>query len=171
MGSWLPLIGGAAAGAFLTLLGTLYSGYLSRRHEHRRWLLDKRLQAYTEFLAVMAEWEVLYRRVRLKHIDDSDMAEVRDLSKRLAASVRALRLLAPQNISNRATRTESDARVLLVAATKESDEREGGKERPFPDKYHELWEHVDVLINTQQQDLGAGQRSRRNRGMRGRLAW
>ncbi len=50
------LVGGAAAGALLTAMTSLFTGWLSHRHEHRRWLHDKRLEAYTAFNVAMVAW-------------------------------------------------------------------------------------------------------------------
>ncbi|TQN44400.1 hypothetical protein FHU33_3902 [Blastococcus colisei] len=47
---WAALLGGAAVGALVTLVGTFLNGWLTRRHENRSWLLDKRLDIYTAFL-------------------------------------------------------------------------------------------------------------------------
>lgn len=44
------LFGGAAAGAVLNSLFSLFTGWLGRRHEHRRWILEKRLEVYVDLL-------------------------------------------------------------------------------------------------------------------------
>jgi hypothetical protein len=55
------LAGGAAAGALLTALTSLFTGWLSRRHDHRRWLSDKRLATYADFGVALNAWQVAYR--------------------------------------------------------------------------------------------------------------
>jgi hypothetical protein len=50
------LAGGAAAGALLTALTSLFTGWLSRRHDQRRWLLDRRMEAYLALNAEISHW-------------------------------------------------------------------------------------------------------------------
>jgi hypothetical protein len=45
---------GAVVGALVTALVTLVAGWLSRRHDQRRWLLDKRLESYATFNGAMS---------------------------------------------------------------------------------------------------------------------
>lgn len=55
---WVTALGGAAAGAFLTGVVTLVTTLLNRQHEHRRWLLDQRLNAYAAFNQLMNQWAI-----------------------------------------------------------------------------------------------------------------
>lgn len=49
---WPTLLAGAAAGAVITSLVTLLAGALEARREHRRWLREKRLDAYLRAFAL-----------------------------------------------------------------------------------------------------------------------
>ncbi|QKS17891.1 hypothetical protein HUN59_18185 [Curtobacterium sp. Csp2] len=49
---WPTLLAGAAAGAIITSLVTLLAGALEARREHRRWLREKRLDAYLRAFAL-----------------------------------------------------------------------------------------------------------------------
>jgi hypothetical protein len=50
------LAGGAAAGALITALTTLLAAWLTRRHEHRKWLLDKRMETAVAFNKAAQVW-------------------------------------------------------------------------------------------------------------------
>lgn len=50
----------AVVGVAGTLAGVLVGGWQGRRHEHRRWLRDKRLDAYSAFGAAVNEWQRTY---------------------------------------------------------------------------------------------------------------
>ncbi|MGK5112295.1 MULTISPECIES: hypothetical protein [unclassified Geodermatophilus] len=89
------LFGGAAAGAVLTALNTLVTGWLTRRHERQRWLLDQRLDIYSDFNQAMAALETAYTR-------QSPSEELVDLLGALTAQLARLVLVAPAGTTQQA---------------------------------------------------------------------
>jgi hypothetical protein len=57
---WVTAFTGALAGALVAALGTLYAGWLTRRHEHTRWVMEQRLEAYAAFNTAVAAWQHAY---------------------------------------------------------------------------------------------------------------
>lgn len=90
----VTLAGGATAGALLTGLVTLITSVLTRRHEHRRWLLDKRLETYVAFNDSLLECMKLEGEPI-----DRQLEGLRQLQGRLSE----LALLAPMETANMAT--------------------------------------------------------------------
>jgi hypothetical protein len=107
---WAALAGGAAAGAVLTALATLFTGWLTRRHENRRWLLDKRLEAYVDFNRALNAYHLTW-----SSIVHTEHPDVTPMTKALAAlndCEDRVRLLAPP-----ATVDKSSGIVGLVGRT------------------------------------------------------
>jgi hypothetical protein len=69
----VTLLGGAAAGAVLTALTSLFTGWLSRRHDQRRWLLGRRLEAaYVGFNAAVNAWQLAWSGVITREVRNAE---------------------------------------------------------------------------------------------------
>lgn len=96
------LFGGAAAGAVLNHLFGLVTGWLDRRHEHRRWLLDKRVEAYVSYNEA---WNLYLKRVQAVAKGTDRQSERLDESLRgLADATLRLGLIAPEDTDRAADR-------------------------------------------------------------------
>jgi hypothetical protein len=98
--------GGAAAGALLTALTTVFTGWLGRRHEHRRWLLDRRLEAYTAMNTALGHWMKQFTHWKL----GEELTQLTKAMQDLADKQQAVRLLATP-------RTGRAAHDVLAVAT------------------------------------------------------
>ena len=90
---WAALLGGAAVGAILTALATLLGGWLTRRHENRRWLLDKRLEAYVDFNRALNAYHLVWS--SLVHTELPDVTPMTAALAALNDCEDRVRLLAP----------------------------------------------------------------------------
>jgi hypothetical protein len=96
-------LSGAAAGAVLTGLVTLLTTLLNRRHEHRRWLLDKRLEAYVAFNDELTAC--------VRAMQTGPKGEARRLAASLNALSETITLTAPMRTADLARRLASTALV------------------------------------------------------------
>jgi hypothetical protein len=107
---------GALAGALITACVSLVTTWLSRRHEQRRWRLDKRLEAYVDFNAAANAWMLAY--TRAGRVTD----KLNDDLMRLADATRRVQLLAPP-----ATREKAEDVFQTVADLSHYFTDQGGK--------------------------------------------
>lgn len=104
---WAALFGGAAAGAVLTAVNSLLTGWQSRRHERRRWLLDKRLESYAAFATGMTSWMSAYKA-------DAPAETIEPVLGELTAALIQIRLVAPYETAQQVHRLHD---ALIEAAT------------------------------------------------------
>lgn len=96
----------------LTAVVSLFTGWLSRRHEHKRWLLDKRLELY------LALNEALTTREKLDRGPVGDQIPlIEDLGRRRGD----VQLVALIQTSRQTTMTGSAAAAVLEALQKRGD--------------------------------------------------
>jgi len=91
-------LSGILAGAVLTTLTSFATGYLSRRHEHRRWLLDRRLEIYVDFNRAVSNWQKSRSRA-----DEPGMLDVKETTRETLDALTRLHLVAPRAVSEKAT--------------------------------------------------------------------
>jgi hypothetical protein len=148
--------GGAAAGAVLTAIVTLVTTALNRRHEHRRWLLDKQLEVYVAFNGMATRWG-------LGHAETSvDEDQMMDDLERLHEEEERLILLAPEGTASKAEEVMDAAldvaRVLAgKAACTSSDEDQAAAKKRMSNRQGEL-------LTLQRLDIQGAERKSRIRG-------
>lgn len=140
------LAGGAAAGALLTALTSVFTGWLTRRHEHRRWLLDKRLEIYSEFNTAVAAFQGAY----IREAPSDELADrVRDLAARRAH----VELIAPPATTGRVVEVFNDAARLLGTYEDVVGQRKNGNATTGDAAMLRLGKRYTRLLNVQMQDL------------------
>lgn len=107
------LAGGAAAGALLTALTSLFTGWLSRRHEHRRWLLDNRLETYAAFNKAMNGFQLAYQRKAFGQAEGVDA--LNEALIQLHDTQQGIALLAPEDTSSKADGLVEEAQTASAA--------------------------------------------------------
>jgi hypothetical protein len=115
--------GGAAAGALLTALTSLFTGWLSRRHDQRRWLLDKRLEVYVAFNAAANTLQLDW--ARAVQTWPKDVRLLTETLADLSARHDEVRLLAPPA-------TETKSQEAMSAAQGAMEKLLGDSPRPDP---------------------------------------
>lgn len=142
----LSVLAGGVGGALLTGLVTLASSALGRRHEQRRWLLDRRLDAYAAFGAAVNGFQNGYRRRTI----DPLLEVLNDAITELANRGQQVLLLAPSDTGGYVDEVWSSARDGLGRLT-------------FPQAYpnvddevamHELMKSYNQMLDLQKRDLG-----------------
>jgi hypothetical protein len=98
--------------AVLTIVGTLGGVVLGSRLDHRRWLRDKRLEAYAAYDASINAWLLSFT-----HRDVQDLGSLTDPVRELTDKQQSVRLLAPKDTAEAAQRVLGivlDAYVALA---------------------------------------------------------
>jgi hypothetical protein len=142
----IAAIAGALTAAGLGLMTALLAGSLTRRHEHRRWLLDKRLEVYAQFNQSVSAWEESFNRSRSYSPKDA-AAAVRGV---LFANAQ-LSLLAPPA-------TAAKARVVLERIITATEDRVDRDEEESLEEASWMRRHFVELVQLQKADM---QRRRR----------
>lgn len=140
---WAALLGGAAVGAALTAISALLTGWLTRRHENRRWLLDKRLEAYLALNEAVTTWQV--RRTQAPSVFPEVLTGVINAAQAIA-------LVSPVDTENKAT----DLAGLCTQLTHpEAPGGPGTKARQVEEAatLERLFEVADELLLLQRRDV------------------
>lgn len=128
---------GVLAGALVTALVSLFTGWLGRRHEHRRWLQENRLEAYLAFNRALSAWEKAMKE-----------REAPELIRALEATADQVSLLAPLHTM------AATQRLLGFALDAHRVARMGRGEGAWSD---EMREASRMLLLRQRADLQHGQ--------------
>lgn len=148
---WAALFGGAAVGALVTFLGTLLNGWLTRRHEHRRWLLDKRLEAYSAMNTAIGTWLRAYA-----HLERVGLPALMEASGDLADKQQAVRLVASPATRDRAQAVLAVALEANIPATAAVEEHRELNDDEMNAVLDELSTHGQALFETQLVDIERG---------------
>lgn len=135
----IALVGvvGVLAGALVTALVSLFTGYLSRRHDERRWLLDKRLEAYVAFNAALAAFH--------NASDGAELAALIEHRDRMLEISDTITLVAPHETSHYASRVTRLV-IRLITCRVQGDSRE-------EDFREQLTIESDALLSLQRLDV------------------
>lgn len=137
-------VGGVVAGATLTALVSLFTGWLARRHEHRRWLLDRRLESYLAFNEAVHE---------CSKMDGEPTEDQLKALRAVQVATNKLVLVAPMETANLA------AGVLSTATAAVKREKKGLDAKAAWGSL--LEQQVDVLIR-QRGDVQISRKDRRD---------
>ncbi|SNR35688.1 hypothetical protein [Blastococcus mobilis] len=136
--------------AALGILGTLGGVVLGGRLEHRRWLRDKRLQAYSAMNTAIGVWLKAYTHLE-RH--DGGLAELTDAIGDLADKQQAVRLLGSATTRKRAHDTLAVAVAGYIQATAAAREERELTDEETDAVIEELGNEGQRLFEAQMADL------------------
>jgi hypothetical protein len=150
---WVALYTGPAAGACLTAAVTVMLTLSNRRHEHKKWLTEKRLDVYSEYNHATVAWLDQYNIFKAEYERGSTERMESDFQKvfRLDAQIQ---LLAPPDVSEK-TRSVTRRIALSADMRPEQDtdnryERRAERERvTAADSIYDPWQE---LLGMQRED-------------------
>lgn len=155
-------VAGALAGALTTATVTVLTGWLTRRSEQRRWVLDRRLEAFVDFNQVLARWrqgelpldeqipvmhDLLHSSDRLSLVSTLEVADKALLVVRLASETMAAK--AGASIERPTLHAWSDATSLLGLLQRRDLMGQKRADRRELDNFLERWEqrHAGARIH------------------------
>lgn len=133
------VLGGAFGGALIGALATILVTRMNHKHEHKKWLQQKKLEAYTYFSSVTYGFLAKISRT----------IDISDHYSEMYAALGRLRLLANDNFSERA-RLILNSLFSLARLKKSSDPAYGEKRREVQKKLASL--HTDLKEDLSKKD-------------------